>query len=95
MAPTPRICSIEFTVTFESPYWKGFEFRAQREAIPMTATELAAWLGVSRMTIWRWEAGRTPIPAEIARAVSDAATEPSVREIAATDGAWGDMEVTA
>jgi DNA-binding XRE family transcriptional regulator len=67
------------------------EFRAHREAIPMTTIELAAWLGVSRMSVWRWEKGRAAIPAEIARAVWDAATDPTLREIAATDAEMRQM----
>jgi DNA-binding transcriptional regulator YiaG len=63
----------------------GSEFRAHREAIPMTGIELAQWLGVSRMSVWRWEAERAAIPAGIARALWDAVTDPTLREIAATD----------
>lgn len=38
------------------------ELIARRDALGLTAEELATRLGVSRVTVWRWEQGKRAIP---------------------------------
>lgn len=73
MAPNSTISSVQFTIGSTNPFaMTGDEFRALRKAIPMKTEELAAWLGVTRMTIFRWEKGRHRVPAAIASTMRDA-----------------------
>jgi transcriptional regulator with XRE-family HTH domain len=86
MAPNPTVSSVVFTVGETNPAtMSAEEFRRCRTVIPMTAEQLASFLGVTRMTIWRYEHGRTPIPDEIARYVRDASAPLTERDLALMD----------
>ena len=42
--------------------WTPQEFRALRKRMGATVKELAFYLGVAPVTIYRWETGETPMP---------------------------------
>jgi len=57
------------STTLEKPFYAtGAGFMALRESLGMTKIEMAAWLGVHRQAVHRWETGEHVIgPAIIAR----------------------------
>jgi DNA-binding transcriptional regulator YiaG len=40
----------------------GAEIRTARKRLGWSQTRLAGALGVHWVTVWRWEAGRSPVP---------------------------------
>lgn len=55
------------------------DLKAKREAMGLTQTELAAAIGVTWTTVWRWEKGRVPISRTVERLLTLLAREENVR----------------
>jgi len=43
------------------------QFRALRLCYAWSLTRMAAELGVNKSTVWRWEHGKYPVPAAVAK----------------------------